>query len=820
MSHSTFHKQWADAQKELDYNLLPDEASAQSLRPERDRVVFVQRLATLFVGYVQVFRQLEETYDQVVHPQKRRLIRDVLDGVMGRILELKSEMVEKELSEYHYMDDVIQDLNLTPVDMEIPIPHYFLAERRAALQERRKMLTAILSTMGVEERPKVDVQPAVLHPLNVDEAIRLLQVAERARQGRLRAKFMREIHEAEERQRKAKDLDRGPAALNQAAVRVQKIWRGYQQRKKTRKEREEEMIFLGMVLDPDHCRPSASILAAKANEARRRRKQEEYQEDFQKAIVSVTGKLRDIEGPDMRESMKDQIRQWFIECYDATGTFPDYPEEEDGGSALIFSEKNPQELLETGSKVDEETNRNSKGKDVKKDTAKKEEDLESGLKMAPSAFLADLEAGCKIYADFWQNRNESSNFSQRHEVDLIKEEKRKEIEAEIRLQVDELMRQELATWKLALEKGKGGKAKGASKKKKQKNGKKKKKEKDLTADRTAESLYQELVEQGLVKEPENVRLEQYLGDYSYLGTTLRQTDIEPMPSLSDLRQVITLYAILPLGCQKIHEKAPLVKAILLAGPSGVGKKMLVHAICQETGATLFDLSPVNVVGKYPGRSGLQMMLHMVFKVAKLMAPSVIWIGDAEKMFYKKVPKEDKELDPTRLKKDLPKMLKNMKGGDCVLIIGTSQFPFNADVKSFCKLYSKIILIPRPDYASRYVMWRQLIEKNGGEMTSALDLSSLAKISDGYTQGHMVQAVRAVLSDARRQQLAKRPLTAAEFVAPLAKMEPVFKDEEEAFKNWYAKTPLGKKRAKAASGKETEEEATGKGGKDGKKKGKK
>lgn len=36
---------------------------------------------------------------------------------MGRVVELKNEMVEKEFSEYHYMDDVIQDLKLTPVSI-------------------------------------------------------------------------------------------------------------------------------------------------------------------------------------------------------------------------------------------------------------------------------------------------------------------------------------------------------------------------------------------------------------------------------------------------------------------------------------------------------------------------------------------------------------------------------------------------------------------------------------------------------------------------------------------------------------------------------
>ena len=57
-----------------------------------------------------------------------------------------------------------------------------------------------------------------------------------------------------------------------------------------------------------------------------------------------------------------------------------------------------------------------------------------------------------------------------------------------------------------------------------------------------------------------------------------------------------------------------MKSVLIAGPRGVGKKMLVHCICTETGANMFDLTAANIAGKYPGKAGLQMMMHMVFKV--------------------------------------------------------------------------------------------------------------------------------------------------------------------------------------------------------------
>ena len=64
---------------------------------------------------------------------------------------------------------------------------------------------------------------------------------------------------------------------------------------------------------------------------------------------------------------------------------------------------------------------------------------------------------------------------------------------------------------------------------------------------TIDELYEELVGEGVIVRHPKVQLSEYEGEYSYLGTTLRQANIEPMPSLSDVRRLITEYAILPMG---------------------------------------------------------------------------------------------------------------------------------------------------------------------------------------------------------------------------------------------------------------------------------
>lgn len=83
--------------------------------PSQERQSFQYRLSVLYLYYLGLLRRFDTAYDQMVQPQKRRLLRRLLDGVAGRVLELKEELVRVDLSETHCLDRVLQDLKLTPV---------------------------------------------------------------------------------------------------------------------------------------------------------------------------------------------------------------------------------------------------------------------------------------------------------------------------------------------------------------------------------------------------------------------------------------------------------------------------------------------------------------------------------------------------------------------------------------------------------------------------------------------------------------------------------------------------------------------------------
>ena len=75
---------------------------------------------------------------------------------------------------------------------------------------------------------------------------------------------------------------------------------------------------------------------------------------------------------------------------------------------------------------------------------------------------------------------------------------------------------------------------------------------------------------------------------------------------------------------------PLTRSLLLYGTAGTGKTMLAHAVAHCAGACFLDISPRRLDGKFPGKE-IGMAMHIVFKVARSLAPTVIYIDEVEKV---------------------------------------------------------------------------------------------------------------------------------------------------------------------------------------------
>lgn len=336
--------------------------------------------------------------------------------------------------------------------------------------------------------------------------------------------------------------------------------------------------------------------------------QAEHFDDFKSALCETKDEISTRQGSVLTEEIASEIRNWVKEYHQRAGKFPDFPSEEAGGSRHLLSRQGTEsDMSRSSAYSSKESSKKAKekAKAVKSGDINVEDQnfLESGFKASQSLFLPELKNGVDEYNDVWKLKDETTNLRQAFDKDMVFQEKYLEVEGELRKVVDDLMRQELELLQAALDRDRATKGKKAKKssKKARRSGKKskKKKEKDLTPDRTTESLFEELVINGIIKRYPETPLKAFLGDRSYV----QRSGINPAPG--DIRQVVMEYAVLPLGSEQVRNYAPCVRSLLLTGPKGSGKRLLVNAICTETGATLFDLTPQNLAGKYPGNELLK-----------------------------------------------------------------------------------------------------------------------------------------------------------------------------------------------------------------------
>lgn len=192
---------WGEAQADL-HRLTAKDRGLQLRQRESDKRASLGWVVRLYADYISVTRRLDEVHDQLVHPQKRLLVRGHgVDGSVGGTRRVQSYVAlvpadppasgrlhrpppraqaralhragqEQLPVRVHrgargasgrvdrvmafslspsYLDDLLIERKLTHQDLEVPSPRYYRHENEVQLQQRREFIDSVLGARGAGE---------------------------------------------------------------------------------------------------------------------------------------------------------------------------------------------------------------------------------------------------------------------------------------------------------------------------------------------------------------------------------------------------------------------------------------------------------------------------------------------------------------------------------------------------------------------------------------------------------------------------------------------------------------------------------------------
>lgn len=226
----------------------------------------------------------------------------------------------------------------------------------------------------------------------------------------------------------------------------------------------------------------------------------------------------------------------------------------------------------------------------------------------------------------------------------------------------------------------------------------------------------------------------------------------PEPSLAQARQAVAASCLLPLGAHAAMAKLQAPRTVLLYGPPGSGKTLLAQAVAHQAGATMLDLSPAATAGKYTGKAAA-LMVHMVFKAARALAPSVVLLEGAEQVFVLDRTRARALAGPggeppNRIRKQLLAEVSALEPGDGVLVLCTSSQPqacVKKDERTLRTFIQRFIQLPLPDYGARRLLLQSFAQRHGLDLGQKL--SVLSQLSAGLSAGQLQAFVQQLAAEA-------------------------------------------------------------------------
>jgi SpoVK/Ycf46/Vps4 family AAA+-type ATPase len=248
----------------------------------------------------------------------------------------------------------------------------------------------------------------------------------------------------------------------------------------------------------------------------------------------------------------------------------------------------------------------------------------------------------------------------------------------------------------------------------------------------------------------SIELEASVGTRISDMENLGESSFELVGGLEDVKEDLKESIMVPLLMSDVAQKYGIdpPKGVLLFGPPGCGKTMLMKALANELSVEMVTVKCSDIMSKWYGES--ETKVADLFRMAKERKPCIIFFDDLEAMAKHRDLYAGDDVTP-RLLSIILAELDGMDHSAGIMLVGTTNKPEMVDPALMRPgRFDKIIYVPPPDLEERKAVLK--VHLKGRPMAPDIDLTEAVMKCERFSGADMANLAREAATRAMKRAI--------------------------------------------------------------------